>query len=477
MFGFTFLCAILPLFAFLLGQANARRIRRENSNESHSTSSKDKLDSESSETQSSKLSSKQSLNSPVLSELSVERQEDLEFYTCVIAKRAHTKVLMGTMIKHGFEIESEFIGNLSRLRLHISSQTHDMLERYFAEDSKRRIKIKEYPKLVEESKKCKMQFKNHTPILNTSLSIFNSVERDVLFLIGDTLFQGWRDNIKGFIKSINSALKKYTLDKLRKTIYDALWQVDPDLIASFHCTPPEPHRYYKKGSLAILSSKKKKASVLKHAEFSIAPIIYTRKGELRDSLLSLKIVLRGRKESEAIDLADAEVTLDPKNKELFTVKGKCVYSNHNHCYTLMAESELSRSHWVKSLRRFKRSKENASMNLAVIINSFLQFSRALENKNWREMEFIGEHCAKMISYDFGFPDLRTSIPVCLRAALMKAVGTDSWDDQSFKVCLGWMSTIVKGTLEMLKEDPQYNAHMETLEKEGKRGSHGKCVIS
>mmetsp|Transcript_13547 Transcript_13547/g.33187 ORF Transcript_13547/g.33187 Transcript_13547/m.33187 type:complete len:486 (-) Transcript_13547:177-1634(-) len=409
--------------------------------------------------------------------LSKERIEDLEFYKAMFGKRVSSSTLVQLLTAKGFHKEASFIGSLNRMRCDFASQTRQMLRRYFSDESKLRM---------DKSYDGKLRSKSKDVGLNNSISltlqsffpptIFDQVERETLFCIGDRLFPAYRENIRDMGEMVNTVLKEVPLERLRKLLYEKLWEVDPELVAAFHSHPPDAKRWLRSGNLGILLKtkikKKSSASQLRNHNFRIE-LMWKKSSDM--SKFGGKYVLVTN--SEPIELMDAHVVKHAKNPDAFVVKGKsAVHPKHILELTLVADSETSRDHWVDCLQRFRKSHENASMNVALLLNFFLQFTKALQDLDFFNLERISEEIAVHLLEESG--KLRPTLPICMRATFFNARGNfkECWNDDAFKSCCSWMKLMVATTMDDLKQHYKYKEDESIVSPESfKRKS--SCAIS
>mmetsp|Transcript_36797 Transcript_36797/g.59664 ORF Transcript_36797/g.59664 Transcript_36797/m.59664 type:complete len:187 (+) Transcript_36797:893-1453(+) len=144
-------------------------------------------------------------------------------------------------------------------------------------------------------------------------------------------------------------------------------------------------RYLMSGELEYFKRDFKHSSTLKYHQFSIELKLDSKHGE--EDKAFAPFVLNTH--AEPILLADAHVLRHDKHDDQFIVKGKS-YSNrrHVHQYTLVADNAEERDRWVESLSRFRKSRENAIRNTALVINFMLSYVRTLENRDWEAMEVL-----------------------------------------------------------------------------------------
>jgi len=402
-----------------------------------------------------------SLSDKSLPTFNYDRKGDLDFYKTMLRKRIGTQVFEFIWMKNGLESEAEFLDRLEDCRADILLRVNELLQKYFHPDSKKRLTRKEYPFLSKKCLECQKSFVKGKAIRTSAITIFEEAERDTYLLIGDTIFPNYRQNIQGFVKSVNSALRNISLEKLRKSLYDELWERDPELISSYHVQPPQPKQFSMKGRLRITQSRKKHPNSMRTADFSIS--LLPNKPKNPHGIAKFVLMTPG----EPIHLADAKVTRDRVNAETFHIKGQsAINPKHSISLTLMADSPSSCEQWVKCLTRFHRSKENASMNVAMVINYLLQFARCFETHNYTELEALADHCSDSV-IEKGIMSFRVALPLSFRSVLFKAAGSENWDDIAFKTVTGWVGLLMKGNLELkLKERSSHSVESEKFKKRG-----------
>eukprot|EP00465_Bigelowiella_longifila_P010953 CAMPEP_0185252966 /NCGR_PEP_ID=MMETSP1359-20130426/1898_1 /TAXON_ID=552665 /ORGANISM="Bigelowiella longifila, Strain CCMP242" /LENGTH=431 /DNA_ID=CAMNT_0027835261 /DNA_START=378 /DNA_END=1673 /DNA_ORIENTATION=+ len=392
-------------------------------------------------------------------ELTNERNEDLRFYKAVIGKRATSKFLAGLLKKKGFYREADFITSLCKLRFDFAITTRKMLRTYFSSDSKLKLEDSRYDIICKQSIECDkltgpmgLTMKKLSP-----KTIFDPVEKETLMIVGDALFPNYREHIDKLSESVNYILSKTSLEKLRAKLYAELLELDPDLVASFHTHPAYAERYLMSGKLGYFKRDFKHSRTLKYHRFSIELKLDSKYGE-EDKALAPFVL---NTHTDQILLADAHVLKHNKHPDHFIVKGKA-YSNHRHVhqYTLVANNAEERDKWVESLSRFRKSRENASMNTALVINFMLSFVRALENRDWNGMEEVAEKLAHHVKEDIG--SMRPAVPMCLRSSLYKAAGNEMWNDDAFKQCCSWFQLMTVAAVEDLKV---YHEHFDIKKEE------------
>jgi len=152
------------------------------------------------------------------------------------------------------------------------------------------------------------------------------------------------------------------------------------------------------GELGYFKRDFKHSSTLKYHQFSTELKLDSKHGE--EDKAFAPFVLNTH--AEPILLADAHVLRHDEHDDQFIVKGKS-YSNrrHVHQYTLVADNAEERDRWVESLSRFRKSRENAIRNTALVINFMLSYVRTLENRDWEAMEEVAEKLAHHIKEDVG----------------------------------------------------------------------------
>mmetsp|Transcript_20755 Transcript_20755/g.33435 ORF Transcript_20755/g.33435 Transcript_20755/m.33435 type:complete len:224 (+) Transcript_20755:372-1043(+) len=177
-------------------------------------------------------------------ELTKERNEDLQFYKAVLGKRATSKSLAGLLKKKGFYREADFITSLCKLRFDFAITTRQMLRTYFLSDSKLKLEDSRYDIICKKSIECD-KLTGPMGLTMRKLApktIFDPVEKGTLMIVGDALFPNYREHIDKLSKSVKYILSKTSLEELRTKLYAELWELDPDLIASFHTHPAYAQR-------------------------------------------------------------------------------------------------------------------------------------------------------------------------------------------------------------------------------------------
>jgi len=266
-------------------------------------------------------------------------------------------------------------------------KTRQMLRTYFLSDSKLKLEDSRYDIICKKSIECD-KLTGPMGLTMRKLApktVFDPVEKGTLMIVGDALFPNYREHIDKLSKSVKYILSKTSLEELRTKLYAELWELDPDLIASFHTHPAYAQRYLMSGELGYFKRDFKHSSTLKYHQFSIELKLDSKHGE--EDKAFAPFVLNTH--AEPILLADAHVLRHDKHDDQFIVKGKS-YSNrrHVHQYTLVADNAEERDRWVESLSRFHKSRENAIRNTALVINFMLSYVRTLENRDWEAMEVL-----------------------------------------------------------------------------------------
>mmetsp|Transcript_16789 Transcript_16789/g.33938 ORF Transcript_16789/g.33938 Transcript_16789/m.33938 type:complete len:545 (-) Transcript_16789:216-1850(-) len=432
-----------------------------------------------------------------------DRQQDLDFYKAILGKRVSTLAVSKVVKKTGLTLEVEFLGQLNKLRYDFAANTRLILKEFFSEDSKRRLQ-----KQCDILNRCDREYNFEKPLGKTIKafspeSIFDGVEQTTLLQIGDAVFPGYRENINGLKASVDAALRKVPIEQLRKRVYNELWDVDPDLVAAFHVHPPQPTKWVRRESLGILHKRGREHS-MKSAIFSIelitvdqndvleayqqpakwVLITHTGQGAASESKSESRgffsrrrtAVKPGKLRIDPIELGEAVAVKDDINPSIFEIKGKSVlHPKKTVSLILVAKDEECCDKWIESLGRFKRSRENASTNVALCLNFMLNFANNLYTGNYDALDVACEKLALHI-LDNGIGEVRPVVPLAVRAALYKAAGEDNWDDVAFKTTTAWMKLMLEATIEDLREFERYaeggafNRHMTQKKK-------GACVIS
>jgi len=376
--------------------------------------------------------------------LTKERQEDLSFYKAIIGKKATSKSLEALFKKKGFSQEANFIADLGKLRYDYAIQTRQILKLYFSEDSKKKLQNSRYDMICPRAVECaKLNGNLNSTIKKFSpKTVFDPVEQDTILMIGDSLFPNYKLEIEKFVLSMNYVIKHNTLEKLQRLLYAELWELDPELVASFHSKPVHATQYFKSGVLGYTMKKLKGIHSIKHHIFSIERM-EEKTGQLGTFIL--------KTQAEPIVLQDAHVLKSDKEPDQFIVKGKS-YNNRKNVlqYTFIADGPSERDEWVHCLTRFRRCRENAQLNMAYIINFILAYVRAVENKDWQGVEIVAEEVARHVIESSG-GQMRMAVPICMRAALFKAAGSEHWNDEAFKTCCSWFQLMVSTAIDDLRE--------------------------
>jgi len=279
-------------------------------------------------------------------------------------------------------------------------------------------------------------------------TVFDPTEEEVLLSLGKAVFPNYREHIDGLQSSLAAVMRKSDIETLHTRLGEKVKELDSAIFAKMHCHPPNAHRWARNGYLMVLKSSKR--STISTGNFSIELSSPIGKEQKEDKIPNFVLVsdLDG---IDPIELGDAYCEPDPHNDYTFEISGRSAKSRRRNVkLNLQAKSKDERDQWVISIHKFETCEANCKQNLALIINSIFSFSDALVSRDHERLERTAERIAHHLLVS-GLGSLRAAVPICVRAVFYHAAGDLHWNDEAFRISVGWMRLLLEACIDDIKE--------------------------
>eukprot|EP00471_Norrisiella_sphaerica_P009681 CAMPEP_0184495990 /NCGR_PEP_ID=MMETSP0113_2-20130426/32862_1 /TAXON_ID=91329 /ORGANISM="Norrisiella sphaerica, Strain BC52" /LENGTH=564 /DNA_ID=CAMNT_0026882439 /DNA_START=11 /DNA_END=1702 /DNA_ORIENTATION=- len=388
-------------------------------------------------------------------ELRGDAAEDLDFFRTLIGNRTSFLSLIKFLDKK-MSRETQFIAEVNQIRRKFVVESLGVLRRFFQKSEPLSSEIEGAPALHSLAK----EYGGDDALVQSVMAFmkprtaFDAVEQNLLLKVGHVLFPKYRSRIKGFLSSVDAAFKKVSLKQLHRQFYEKLWETDPEIIATMHHHPPFMDRAHQRGKLRYSTARSFSRAIVE-AEFRIQmhnPSPKTQEEKKKGALQKLgRFVLYCEGDLDPVFLDNSEIERDENSGSAFVVSGQsATHPKKRLTYTLESPSPEEREKWIRNLSLFQSSPKNASGNIAMIVNFIKKYADALRERDMEALGNLSETICRHMTFG-GLTSPRVTVAMSLRAVLCEAAGKESWDDTSFRECMGWLMLLMEVRLSELEE--------------------------